>query len=204
MKTVLLAYAPDAQAYAAETAAQLQALGYETRPAPEGARARAAALSGAHRLVLIWSRQARRTPNLIAAARRAAASGKLACVSIDAAPAPFAAPARFPRGRARTHAWRRILDPAPSASAPATRHAPSARLRAPARVHRAPQISGGVVVMSNEGSRARAASSRLSGIAALVFSALCVSVALYLTDGAFTDWIDAQIASLRAMAGLHA
>lgn len=121
---VLLAHAPGARALADDVSAQLEALGYAVDALPQARGARAASLAGAHRLVLLWSRQAARTPALRAAAKRA--GDKLLCIRLDDAHPPAALGARaiaLPRGRHAADVWRRLLARAPerAIAAPAAR-----------------------------------------------------------------------------------
>lgn len=152
---LILAHAPGARAIADDVSAQLQALGYAVRALPEGRRARARALASAHRLVLLWSREAARAPALRAAAKLAGKGDKLACVRLDAAHPPAAFGARaivLPRGRHALEAWRRLL-----ARTPERRAAIASSPR----------------------------TSRLAGIGAALTMALAVGAALYVSDAAF-------------------
>lgn len=103
---LILASGPRANAQASKVAADLSALGFNVTPASLR-RAKAAKIETAHKVVLLWSRAARGTPALRAAAQRAKAKGKLVCVALDAAPPPLGAKAqKLPRQRL---AWRRLL-----------------------------------------------------------------------------------------------
>lgn len=153
---VLLAHAPGARAAAADVSAQLEALGYKVDALPMARRARAARLEEAHRLVLLWSREAARAPALRAAAKKALAQDKLTCVRLDAAAPPSALGARaiaLPKGRAAAEIWRRLLSRAPEARA--------ARQARPLRT------------------------SRIAGMGAALAMALVVGGALYVSDAAF-------------------
>src|SRR5690606_7261587 len=122
---------------------------------PEGRRARARTLASAHRLVLLWSREAARAPALRAAAKLAVKGDKLTCVRLDAAHPPAALGLRaiaLPRGRRALEAWRRLL----------ARAAPERR----AAIASSPRTS------------------RLAGIGAALMMALAVGVALYVSDAA--------------------
>lgn len=103
--------ASDAQAenQAKHAAAKLAALGFDVRRVSEKKRDRkqAAAVEQAQKLVVIWSRAARGTPALRAAARRAHETGKLVSVSVGAAPPPVSGRTIAPPRQSA--AWRGVL-----------------------------------------------------------------------------------------------
>lgn len=114
---ILLAHPRGAEAQARGVAAELKALGYEVRDyTPRAQR------SGAHKVVLLWSRAAWGTPALRAAARQARATGSLVCVRLDRAPPPVEGAHLLPLKRSQQR-WRRALSGSPRATptrAPAT------------------------------------------------------------------------------------
>lgn len=102
---VILAHSPGAETHARRIADDLGALGFAVSTGP-ARRTHAARISAAHRVVVLWSRAARGTPALRAAARTAKANGKLVGIALDAAPPPVGRAAQAPRTRA---AWRQLL-----------------------------------------------------------------------------------------------
>lgn len=127
---VLLAHPRGAENRARGVAAELRALGYEVRECAS----RAQRLK-AHKVVVLWSREARGTPALRAVARKAHAAGKLVCVQTDSAPPPVHG---APGVRMmKSMAWRRLLSaktrPARLISRPARRSPSTARAKLAAR-----------------------------------------------------------------------
>lgn len=130
-RRILLAHPRGAEAQARGVAAELRALGYEVSNYAPGAK-RAAA----DKVVMLWSRAARGTPALRAAARKARATGSLVCLRLDSAPPPVGA-SRSAR-LTKDVAWRRLLSPkaraaAPPASSPARARIHTARAKRMAR-----------------------------------------------------------------------
>lgn len=162
---VILAHAPGARAFAADVCAQLKALGYAVDALPQARGARAASLAGAHRLVLLWSRRAARTPALRAAAKRA--GDKLLCVRLDDAHPPAALGARamaLPRGRHAANVWRRLLARAPERRAAAkTVTARTSRMAGAGAALAMALVVGGALYASDESFAARV--NQLAGVA---------------------------------------
>jgi hypothetical protein len=127
---ILLAHPNGAVTHARTVTAQLEALGYEV-----GALTPRTRRTGAHKVVMLWSRAAWGTPALRTAARRAHAAGKLVCIRLDSAPPPVqgARGVQLKKGVA----WRRLLSakarPAAVATRPARARISTARARRIAR-----------------------------------------------------------------------
>jgi hypothetical protein len=174
---VLLAHAPSAEERAAEIAVQLAALGYAVDALPDAPRARNARLNAAHRLIILWSRDAANAPGLRAVARMASASGKLACVRLDTARPPPGVcnkiAIRLPRGRTQNRAWQRLLSDAPRARAKS------------GGASFAPKVSS---VRSN----------RSAGLIATLAIALVVAASLYVVDASFAARVNAWADSANA------
>jgi len=169
---VLLAHAPSVGDRAAEVRALLASLGYEVGELPGSKRGRIAKIEAAHRLVLLWSRDAGRSPTLRAAAKQASAAGKLACVRLDAAipPARICDSAQpLPQGRFAQQTWVRLLNRAETRT----------RVRSPS-VHR---------------------TSRVAGLGAALTLGLVAATALYITDANFAARVDGFAGMAQAHAG---
>ncbi len=183
---VLIAHAPSAEERAAEIATQLAALGYAVDALPEAPRARNARLNAAHKLIVLWSHDAARVPNLRVIARMARAMGKLACVRLDGAKPPpglcSKVSIRLPRGRAQSTAWRRLLQGRRARGADTL----STSTHAAAIAEPASPASGG---------------SRLTGIAVAASFALMVAGALYIVDSDFAARVNAFAGNAHARAG---
>lgn len=161
---VILAHAPSARALAADIAWTLAQLGYAVSTLPAAGRDREKLLAEADNVVLLWSRDAARRPDLRWAGKKAAAAKRLTCLRTDAAtpPAPLGALVKpLPKGRAAKNAWRALLSPP---RAPAPMMEPPAK---PAPPHTAGQAS------------------RLAGVGVLALSAFALLVALYASDARF-------------------
>lgn len=127
---ILLAHPRGAENHARGVAAELMALGYEVRSyTPRAQR------SGAHKVVLLWSRAAWGTPALRAAARKARATGSLVCVRLDSAPPPVEGAHLLPlkRNGPQRVAWRRALSSSPRATPTRASAPPAARTTKRAR-----------------------------------------------------------------------
>ncbi|MBX3430354.1 MAG: hypothetical protein KF779_12310 [Hyphomonadaceae bacterium] len=129
-KRIFIAHPRGAETQARGVAAQLRLLGYEVCDyEPRGRRV------GTDKIVMLWSRAARGTPALRAAARTARATGALVCVRLDGAPPPVesAHSARL----TKDVAWRRLLSskarPALLVSSPARARIYTARAKRVAR-----------------------------------------------------------------------
>jgi len=127
---ILLAHPRGAENHARGVAAELKALGYEVRSyTPRAQR------SGAHKVVLLWSRAAWGTPALRAAAKKARATGSLVCVRLDSAPPPVEGAHLLPlkRNGPQRVAWRRALSSSPRATPTRASAPPAARTTKRAR-----------------------------------------------------------------------
>lgn len=169
---ILLAHAPSAESHAAEVSVLLAKLGYEVSPLSGPRRARTQRIEAAHRVVLLWSREAARAPSLRVAARTARKAGKLACVRLDAAipPARVSDDAQpLPRGRFAEQTWRRLLERTPVVAAAPQREAPHP-------------------------------TSRFAGVLATATLAFVIGAALYQIDAAFAARVDAMALTASAQA----
>ncbi|MGE0739884.1 MAG: hypothetical protein AB7O98_00970 [Hyphomonadaceae bacterium] len=222
---LLLTHGRLAQAQARSVASHLSQLGYAVGQA--SARAARGSLDEAHKVVLLWSRAADRTPALRAAARRAKAEGKLVCVQVDGAvpPSDTGRAVTLPRSR---QDWRRLLGPrAPKpaqtsaivARSPATtKPAPRPRrVNEPTRSARA-RVTAAVATPASAPARAprprlaatppgaatprRAApvAKLLGGLAALALIAVAAGTEAYVRDPAFAARVNAMASDAQARA----
>lgn len=194
-----------AQAQAELIAADLTVLGFAVDPVLEPAlkRQQAARLERAHKVVLVWSRAARGTPALRAAARRARASGKLVCVAVDAAPPPVGSRAvALPRDRA---AWRRILltkantkaQPEPKLARPALR---PRRARPQVECTPAPQVTVAAAPGKALASRRSGGVFAVGVLTALALVMLAAGRETYVRDAAFAARVDAMMRTVQMRA----
>lgn len=193
-----------AQAQAKRVAAELAALGFAVDPVLDPAlkRQQAARLERARKVVLVWSRAARGTPALRAAARRARANGKLVCVTVDAAPPPVGGRAvALPRDRA---AWRRILNakkktqPTPKPVKPAPRPK-RARPRAE-RTPSPPASQAAVAAAPKTAPRRSSGASAIRVLTALALVTLAAGSETYVRDAGFAARVDAMMRTAQARA----
>jgi hypothetical protein len=126
---ILLAHAPAATETAERVAAKLAALGYSVKPSqPVGPLAGALAPQAQHELdravasaacvLVLWSREAARTPGMLSTAKSAKAAGKLAVARLDASAPPLrlaAANLSAWKGRTDARAWRKLMARLPKA-----------------------------------------------------------------------------------------
>ncbi len=127
---ILLAHPRGAETQARGVAAKLKALGYEVRDySPRAQR------SGAHKVVLLWSRAAWGTPALRVAARKARRTGSLVCVRLDTAPPPVEGAHLLPlrRNGPQRLVWRHALSSSPRATPARALAPPAARTTQRAR-----------------------------------------------------------------------
>jgi hypothetical protein len=177
---VLLAHAPSAEEHAAEIAVQLAALGYAVDALPDAPRARNARLNAAHRLIILWSRDAATAPGLRAVARMARAANKLACVRLDGARPPPGVCSkisiRLPRGRTQNRAWQRLLSD-----------------RTGGRKQTTSTIATRTTTSAIPGTR-------LAGIGAALVMSFVIAASLYVVDSGFAQRVNtwAEHAQLRA------
>lgn len=177
---LVLAHAPNAEPIAQRIKDKLSALGYAVEHgAPATRRGQAARIEAAHKVVLLWSRAARGTPALRAAAQRARTKGTLVCVSLDAAPPPIGtSTTRLPRSNA---AWRRLLGPVVTAKTAAV-----ARVHArPAKARRRLSQSAAAPAPVAPAAMPRRRNGIGVAMMALFVLGVAIGVELYAQDGAF-------------------
>ncbi|MEZ6022480.1 MAG: hypothetical protein R3C16_03470 [Hyphomonadaceae bacterium] len=195
----MLAYSSDAEREARRISADLEALGFTVGPAPPGPGRQAAGIERADRVLMLWSRAARGTPALRAAARRAKAKGKLVCVSLDAAPPPTGGNAvRPPRQRL---GWRPLL--APPRAKPAAQVPPVRRRSSYVATGRAQRDRKQVVIRTAPRplpKPPRKGAGPMALAAVVVLIATAAGVETYARDPAFATQVNSMSASARQQA----
>lgn len=200
--------ASDAQAenQAKHVAVKLAALGFDVRRVSEKKRDRkqAAAVERAQKLVVIWSRAARGTPALRAAARRAHETGKLVSVSVGAAPPPVSGRSIAPPRQSA--AWRGVLTttrPLPDRPTPLARNplAASRKSKKPERTRVAATVRAASAPTSAPTPAPRAPAKqrnvgRVLAVLSLISLGACVEV--YAAGGSFAANIDSLLQAAQA------
>jgi hypothetical protein len=182
-------------------ASRLAATGQKVRKAGDVTRTQ---LAKARKVIVVWSRSARGSPALRAAAQQAKARGKLVCVRLDAAlpPAELGGQraVRLPPGPLQDVAWRRLMNPVRRPITAPTRLVktrPSTRRATRRRANAAPPSPARTAHVS---ATPRQGARLLASLAALALIVLAAGAEAYARDADFAARVKAFASDATARA----